>query len=115
MIFALQAINFQYSRFSPALQQHSLEIYTSELKEILDTLTEMSVKWEAVPMLARTHGQPATPTRMGKELHVFVDRIKGQLKLLEQVHHYLLHLIIVPTFHFHLKDTTTLRYCCLLL
>ncbi len=47
----------------------------------------MADDWMDVPMLARTHGQPATPTRVGKEIMVFVERITEQLKLLSQVPH----------------------------
>jgi adenylosuccinate lyase len=42
-------------------------------------------EWKPVPMLARTHGQPASPTRLGKEIYVFVDRLTQQMKLLETV------------------------------
>lgn len=60
--------------------------------EILPTLAEVSQKlknrvteWAEVPMLAKTHGQPASPTRLGKEIEVFVVRIERQLELLNQV------------------------------
>src|SRR5690606_38026820 len=42
-----------------------------QLNETINTLTEMATEWEALPMLARTHGQPASPTRLGKEIAVF--------------------------------------------
>jgi adenylosuccinate lyase len=45
----------------------------------------MARDWAEVPMLARTHGQAATPTRVGKELHVFLDRMRGQFDLLQKV------------------------------
>jgi adenylosuccinate lyase len=45
----------------------------------------MALEWMDIVMLARTHGQPATPTRVGKELMVFVERLKVQLKLLETI------------------------------
>ncbi|MFM8449128.1 MAG: lyase family protein, partial [Haliscomenobacter sp.] len=44
-------------------------------------------EWRAVPMLAHTHGQPASPTRLGKELDVFVGRLRGQLDLLQAIPH----------------------------
>jgi adenylosuccinate lyase len=48
-------------------------------------LTAMAREWKQVSMLARTHGQPASPTRLGKEIYVFVDRLTQQMKLLETV------------------------------
>ena len=41
--------------------------------------------WDKIPMLAHTHGQPASPTRLGKEIQVFVERLENQLNLLKQV------------------------------
>ncbi len=55
------------------------------LDEVIAALEERANDWKAVPMLARTHGQPASPTSLGKEFYVFVDRLRGQLKLLEQI------------------------------
>jgi len=60
-------------------------VYLPQLKVLLDKLTALSKTWEAVPMLAKTHGQPASPTRLGKEFAVFVVRLKEQIKLLKQV------------------------------
>ena len=45
----------------------------------------MAGEWAKIPMLARTHGQPASPTRLGKELQVFAERLEAQLVLLNQV------------------------------
>ncbi len=50
-----------------------------------DKLEEMANNWKSVPMLARTHGQPASPTSLGKEIYVFVERLKRQAALLESV------------------------------
>lgn len=50
-----------------------------------DKLHGLALKWAHVPMLARTHGQPASPTMLGKEMQVFVERIDAQLKLLREV------------------------------
>ena len=56
-----------------------------ELIEIIDLLKEKVKEWNDIPLLARTHGQAASPTRMGKEIQVFVERIEKQLKLLETI------------------------------
>jgi adenylosuccinate lyase len=58
-----------------------------KLIQIVYTLDLFARKWGDVPLLARTHGQPASPTRMGKELMVFVDRLKAQMEQLESVPH----------------------------
>ena len=52
---------------------------------IVKELEEKAAAWEKIPMLARTHGQAASPTRLGKEIRVFSERIKEQMRLLEQV------------------------------
>uniref|UniRef100_A0A6B2L3N4 Adenylosuccinate lyase n=1 Tax=Arcella intermedia TaxID=1963864 RepID=A0A6B2L3N4_9EUKA len=56
-------------------------------KSVIAPLHAMASKWMNVPMLAHTHGQPATPTRLGKELMVFVYRLQQQVNLLKQVPH----------------------------
>lgn len=60
-------------------------VYYPLLEDIIDKLEQMADSWAEVPMLARTHGQPASPTRLGKELMVFVERLKAQLNLLKKV------------------------------
>ncbi|GAB3839469.1 adenylosuccinate lyase [Hymenobacter jeollabukensis] len=64
-----------------ALQREILPAY----EQLADQLRSFVAQWAAVPMLARTHGQPASPTRLGKELDVFVARLEAQLHLLKQV------------------------------
>ena len=61
------------------------ENYLRHLKKILKDLEDKAKEWKEVPMLARTHGQAASPTRLGKEIMVFVERIKNQLTLLKSV------------------------------
>jgi adenylosuccinate lyase len=55
------------------------------LAAVIERLDTMARQWKDVPMLARTHGQPASPTTLGKEIYVFVDRLNKQLKLLDMV------------------------------
>ena len=59
--------------------------YVPALRKLLDALRARAVEWDAHAMLARTHGQPATPTRLGKEMMVFVERLEAQLAMLEAV------------------------------
>lgn len=61
------------------------EVYIPAVDRILELLVNMSKEWKDVPMLARTHGQPASPTRLGKEFYVFVDRLDEQLNQLEEI------------------------------
>ena len=61
------------------------EVYIPALQEVIDLLAQYAEQWKDVPMLARTHGQPASPTRLGKEIMVFVYRLNQQLELLKQV------------------------------
>ncbi len=55
------------------------EIYLPLITKIISKLSEFADEWKEVPMLARTHGQPASPTRLGKEIYVFVERLKQQM------------------------------------
>lgn len=57
-------------------------VYLPGLVALIQKLKDLSVEWADVPMLARTHGQPASPTRLGKEILVFVERIEEQMRLL---------------------------------
>ena len=54
--------------------------YVPALQELIAKLNELSIEWSDVSMLARTHGQPASPTRLGKEIAVFVTRLNEQVK-----------------------------------
>jgi adenylosuccinate lyase len=57
-------------------------VYLPGLISVIAKLKELAVEWAAIPMLARTHGQPASPTRLGKEILVFVERLEEQMRLL---------------------------------
>jgi adenylosuccinate lyase len=58
------------------------KVYMPSLITLTSKLKDLSVEWKDIPMLARTHGQPASPTRLGKELGVFVERLEEQMRLL---------------------------------
>lgn len=60
-------------------------VYLPDLKLLLDKLNQLASDWAEIPMLARTHGQPASPTRLGKEIAVFTERINQQLKQLKNI------------------------------
>ena len=60
-------------------------VYYPLLEDIIDVLTSLADQWSSVTLLARTHGQPASPTRLGKEIMVFVERLDKQLNLLKAI------------------------------
>ena len=66
---------------SDALDTEIVPLY----RQLFMRLQELATQWKDVPMLARTHGQPASPTRLGKELFVFVERIEKQLQMLADI------------------------------
>ena len=67
-----------------SLKEALAEVYVPALKELIDMLAQRADLWADVPMLAHTHGQPASPTRLGKELQVFVVRLQEQLRQLQE-------------------------------
>lgn len=61
--------------------------YLPSLQHVMDSIISAAKRWKNIPMLARTHGQPASPTMLGKELMVFADRLKAQQKMLSAIPH----------------------------
>jgi len=67
----------------PLSLKHSFDrVYLPKLVELISKLKDMGIAWKNVPLLARTHGQAASPTRLGKEFLVFVERLEQQMRLL---------------------------------
>ena len=62
-------------------------VFIPQVEELIAQLNEYAEEWKDVPMLAKTHGQPASPTRLGKEIMVFVYRLNEQLQLLKACKH----------------------------
>ncbi len=60
-------------------------VYYPQLQELLNKLNELAKEWKHVSMLAHTHGQPASPTRLGKEIMVFIERLENQIELLKAI------------------------------
>lgn len=87
----------EYVHFGLTSQDVNNTAVPLSIKESLDTivlptleklvlqLKKMSEDWKDIPMLARTHGQPASPTRLGKEIHVFIERLEKQIELLDTI------------------------------
>jgi adenylosuccinate lyase len=61
------------------------DVYVPQLLEVKTKLATLATEWKDIPMLARTHGQPASPTRLGKEINVFVVRLEEQIDMLNDI------------------------------
>src|SRR5690606_27566134 len=73
----------------PMLWKHALEeVYYPTLTALVDQIQALAREWKEIPMLARTHGQPASPTTLGKEFMVFVERLTIQRDLLVALPHW---------------------------
>ena len=83
--FGLTSQDINNTAIPLSLKEAFREQYLPALQQLTDKLDSLAQEWASVPMLARTHGQPASPTRLGKEIGVFSERIREQLKLLEAV------------------------------
>lgn len=71
---------------TPLMWKDALElIYIPALEELCALIGKYAKEWQDIPMLARTHGQPASPTRLGKEMQVFVYRLGGQIEVLKHI------------------------------
>ncbi|MCB0459583.1 MAG: adenylosuccinate lyase [Flavobacteriaceae bacterium] len=60
-------------------------VYYPEIASLIEKLRSLADEWKDIPMLARTHGQPASPTRLGKEITVFIERLEQQIHQLQQI------------------------------
>ena len=68
-----------------ALKESLNNVFFPTLSETLKLLKSKAEEWKNIPMLARTHGQPASPTKLGKEFYVFVERLEKQLEQIQKV------------------------------
>lgn len=83
--FGLTSQDINNTAFPLSLKEAMENVYYPGLQEVINTLEHYANEWMNIPMLAKTHGQPASPTRLGKEIMVFVYRLKQQLQLLKAV------------------------------
>ena len=83
--FGLTSQDINNTAIPLSIKEALNEIYFTEIDGLITNLSKLSNQWSAVPMLARTHGQPASPTRLGKEIDVFIERLKQQLQLLKSI------------------------------
>ena len=83
--FGLTSQDINNTAIPMSLKDAIQQVYLPILKQLIDVLNDLANQWKGISMLARTHGQPASPTRLGKEIMVFVERLQEQKKQLEQI------------------------------
>ena len=80
--FGLTSQDINNTAIPLSIKEAVQQVYLPALEQLLGKLRSLVVQWKEVPLLARTHGQPASPTRLGKEFEVFVVRMEQQLQTL---------------------------------
>jgi adenylosuccinate lyase len=83
--FGLTSQDINNTAVPLSIKDAYLNVYVPDLNAVIEKLDDLSKQWESVSMLAKTHGQPASPTRLGKEINVFSERIKQQFNLLSTI------------------------------
>lgn len=83
--FGLTSQDINNTAFPLAIKEAVNDCYLPLITELVEVLERLSHAWKDIPMLARTHGQAASPTRMGKEIKVFIERIEKQLILMNKI------------------------------
>jgi adenylosuccinate lyase len=83
--FGLTSQDINNTAIPLSLKDAMNEVYVPNFYAVKDKLKSLADEWASVPMLARTHGQPASPTRLGKEIEVFVVRLQEQFDLLNDI------------------------------
>lgn len=85
--FGLTSQDINNTSIPLSLRNAIKEVYLPLISELIEFMHELAQEWAEIPMLARTHGQPASPTRMGKEIMVFIERLNQQIDRLESIPH----------------------------
>jgi len=83
--FALTSQDVNNTATPLSIKDAMTQAYLPALEELTSVLREKADQWSLIPMLGKTHGQPASPTRMGKEIKVFVERLENQSELLKTI------------------------------
>ena len=83
--FGLTSQDINNTAIPLSLKDALINVYFPILYELRETLATLAEEWKEISMLGRTHGQPASPTRLGKEIQVFIARIDGQTKYFGQI------------------------------
>lgn len=83
--FGLTSQDINNSAVPYTIMQANNKMLLPELEQLVEKLNTMAEQWRDIPMLAHTHGQPASPTHLGKEIYVFVERLENQLDTLDSI------------------------------
>jgi adenylosuccinate lyase len=83
--FGLTSQDINNTAVPCSLRDALREVYYPRLEKLIEKLEELAAGWDEIPMLARTHGQPASPTRLGKEIRVFIERLNVQIDLVKSI------------------------------
>ena len=83
--FGLTSQDINNTAIPLSIKEAMNTVYVPEYNTVVEKLEALATEWKDIPMLARTHGQPASPTRLGKEIDVFVVRLKEQFNLLNDI------------------------------
>ncbi len=83
--FGLTSQDINNTSIPLSIKEFMEKEYMPAIQKLVNQLKSLSEQWAAIPMLARTHGQPASPTRLGKEIYVFVERLNKQIELLKTI------------------------------
>lgn len=83
--FGLTSQDINNTAIPLSLKEAIEDVYLIEITTLIDKLNELKMQWKDIPMLARTHGQAASPTKLGKEIEVFISRLEQQLNLLKLI------------------------------
>ena len=83
--FGLTSQDINNTAIPLSLKEAIEDVYLTEITTLIDKLNELRMQWKDIPMLARTHGQAASPTKLGKEIQVFITRLEQQLNLLKLI------------------------------
>ena len=81
--FGLTSQDINNTSVPLSIKEALVDVYYPQIEELIGQLEDYAEEWKDVPMLAKTHGQPASPTRLGKEVMVFVYRLKRQMAMLK--------------------------------
>ena len=83
--FGLTSQDINNTAIPLSIKEAFVEVFVPAYEELVEKISNLASEWKDIPMLARTHGQPASPTRLGKEFEVFVVRLKEQFNLLSAI------------------------------
>lgn len=83
--FGLTSQDINNTSIPLSLKEATSNVYIPMIEKVIAKLSSYSLEWKNIAMLAKTHGQPASPTRLGKEIYVFVERLTLQLHQLKQI------------------------------